>query len=62
MPMQRAEYWDAKRDLALATAEKMGNPLARDAMLEIAEHYRMLAEMTRKLERIQGHPWNKPAA
>jgi len=52
MPLQSAEHWLQKADLARKAAEKMNDDTAKTAMLEIAQLYEHLAERTQRLERL----------
>ena len=49
MPLESAEHWRQKADLALKAAEKMNDDTAKTAMLEIAQLYEHLAERTQRL-------------
>jgi len=51
MPLQCAEYWDAKAARTAHTAQNMKNGAARAAMLSIAAQYEVLAERVRRAER-----------
>ena len=50
MPIQSAEHWRQKADLARNAAEKMRSGAVRNGMLQIAELYDTLAEQTREFE------------
>jgi len=52
MPIQSAEHWFQKADLARKFAEKMNAYRAKTAMLEIAQLYEQLAEQTGRLEQL----------
>ncbi len=52
MPLQSVDHWLQKADLARKSAEDMSVDTAKAAMLEIAQLYELLAEQTRRLERL----------
>ena len=52
MPLQSADHWLQKADLAREAAETMSADAAKAAMLEIAQLYEHLAERTRQLEQL----------
>jgi hypothetical protein len=59
MPIQSVEYWEEKAWLAEEAAKKMSTAAAesamlKSAMLEIAQLYRQLAEVTRRLKAAAG--------
>ena len=48
MAIRTAEYWDEKAQAAKEKAEAITDPLAKSAMLTIAQHYQQIADSIRK--------------